>query len=319
MFEVKRYSSDMAEEWNRFVAGSKQGTFLFDRNYMDYHHDRFSDFSLVVLHKGHICAVLPANVNGDTLWSHQGLTYGGLITDKKATTDEVCTIFEFINEFLRSKSIRHVVYKAMPWIYHRFPAEEDLYALTNVCGASLMVRHISSTIVMDDRIRFIESRKSGIRKAKRLGLHVAESSDLSDFWTILDNNLENKYQARPVHSLAELELLKSRFPDNIRLFMASDSDGKPVGGTLIFETPQVVHTQYISASPEGKASGALDMLFDYLINDYYSDKSRYPHVKYFDFGKSSDGDGHQLNSKLIFQKEGFGGRGVCYDWYSWDV
>ena len=39
-FEIRRYNktSDQ-EEWNQFVALSKQGTFLLNRLYMDYHSD----------------------------------------------------------------------------------------------------------------------------------------------------------------------------------------------------------------------------------------------------------------------------------------
>lgn len=311
-FDVKRYTPDDAPAWNAFVAQSKQGTFLFDRRYMDYHRDRFRDHSLMVYKDSRLYALLPANVSGDTLWSHQGLTYGGLLTDSRATTAHVCEVFKNINACLRADGFHRVVCKAIPWIYHQLPAEEDLYALTNVCGARLMARHISTTLVRDHRLKFTESRRSGIRKARRNGLTVEESNDLNAFWTILDNNLEHKYGAKPVHTEQELELLKSRFPSQIKLYMALQN-GIPLGGTLIFETPQVVHTQYISASPEGKREGALDLLFDYLINDVYRD------APYFDFGKSSDGDGHALNEPLIFQKEGFGGRGVCYDWYEWNI
>ena len=311
-FDVKRYTPDDAPAWNAFVAQSKQGTFLFDRRYMDYHRDRFRDYSLMVYSNGRLFALLPANEADGTLWSHQGLTYGGLLTDARATTAHVCEAFKSINAYLRADGFHRVVYKAIPWIYHQLPAEEDLYALTNVCGARLMARHISTTLVRDHRLKFTESRRSGIRKARRNGLTVEESNDLNAFWTILDNNLEHKYGVSPVHTAQELELLKSRFPSQIKLYMALQN-GIPLGGTLIFETLQVVHTQYISASPEGKREGALDLLFDYLINKVYRD------APYFDFGKSSDGDGHDLNEALIFQKEGFGGRGVCYDWYEWNI
>ena len=37
--------------------------------------------------------------------------------------------------------------------------------------------------------------------------------------------------------------------------------------------------------------------------------------KYFDFGTSNEDMGRYLNEGLIYQKEGFGGRAVCYDWY----
>ena len=314
MFIVSPYTNDRKDEWNKFVAHSRQGTFLLNRNYMDYHSDRFHDHSLIISHKGHIYALLPANEDGDTLWSHQGLTYGGLITDKKATAADVCEVFVAINNYLREQGFKRVVYKAIPWIYHQFPAEEDIYALVNICNARIEARHISSTIVLGNRLKFTESRRSGIRKAERTGIVAGESNNLAAFWDILARNLEHKYNARPVHTLAELELLKSRFPNDIRLFMATAADGTPLGGTLIYETPQVVHTQYISASPEGKRNGALDVLFSYILNKVYAERKGF-----FDFGKSSDGDGHALNAPLIFQKEGFGGRGVCYDWYTWEI
>lgn len=310
MMTICRYTPDKAALWDEFVGRSRQGTFLFERAYMDYHQDRFADHSLMVYRKTRLFALLPANATDGVLWSHQGLTYGGLLTGPEATVEDVCDAFRSINAYLQQVGIMRVVYKAMPWIYHRLPAEEDLYALTNVCGAQLMVRHISSTLIANHRLRFIESRRSGIRKALRQGVLVRESDDLEAFWNILDNNLEHKYGAHPVHSLAELQLLKKRFPTQIRLFMAYRGS-EALGGTLIYETPQVVHTQYISASPEGKACGALDLLFDELLNKVYLQ------TPFFDFGKSSNGDGHDLNEALIFQKEGFGGRGVCYDWYSY--
>jgi hypothetical protein len=302
----------MADEWNLFVAASKNGTFLFDRRFMDYHADRFCDHSLLVYRDQRLYALLPANQKDDTLVSHGGLTYGGLVTDSRCSAKGVLDAFTAINEYLRQQGFRHVVYKAVPWIYHQLPAEEDLYALTSVCHARLTIRDISSAIIGDRKIRFSESRKSGIRKAHRQGLTIAESTDFATFWQILNENLTGKYGVRPVHSVAELELLHSRFPEKIRLYMAFDGE-TPVGGTLLFLTPQVLHTQYISANAFGKQHGAIDLLFDHLINNTYKD---YP---YIDFGKSTVSDSADLNEQLIFQKEGFGARAVCYDTYEYDL
>ena len=314
MIEIKQYNLDDAAKWNEFVAISKQGTFLFNRNYMDYHSDRFADCSFLIMEKGHISAALPANRKGDTLYSHQGLTYGGLLTTERITAEKVCNIFSELNILLKEMGIKQVVYKAIPWIYHCIPAEEDLYALTNICHAQLVSRDISSSFSLHDVRKFTESRRSGIRKAARNGILVSESQDLAAFWNILNNNLTAKYDARPVHSLAELQLLMGRFPKEIKLYMATTTHGEPLGGTLIYETPNVVHTQYISASPAGKAMGALDLLFDYIINKVYKGRNGY-----FDFGKSTEASGTVLNQQLIHQKEGFGGRGVCYDTYEWKI
>lgn len=310
--EIRRYRREDKELWNSFVSKARNATFLFDRNYMDYHADRFDDNSFMFYHKGKLKAVLPANVAGDTLYSHQGLTYGGLLLDKKATVEDVLECFDSLNSWLRENGISKVVYKALPWIYQQYPSEEDLYALTWKCKAQLISRNIASTIVIDNKLKFAESRKSGIRKALSLNIEVGESNDVDGFWHMLEDNLGNRYNAKPVHTASEMKLLMSRFPNNIRLYVAK-MNGEIVGGTLIYVTPQVVHTQYISASVEGKKHGALDLLFDYIINKVYAN------CRYFDFGKSTEQGGAYLNEPLIFQKEGFGGRGVCYDWYQWEL
>ena len=310
--EIRRYRREDKELWNSFVSKARNATFLFDRNYMDYHADRFDDNSFMFYHKGKLKAVLPANVAGDTLYSHQGLTYGGLLLDKKATVEDVLECFDSLNSWLRENGISKVVYKALPWIYQQYPSEEDLYALTWKCKAQLISRNIASTIVIDNKLKFAESRKSGIRKALSLNIEVGESNDVDGFWHVLEDNLGNRYNAKPVHTASEMKLLMSRFPNNIKLYVAK-MNGEIVGGTLIYVTPQVVHTQYISASVEGKKHGALYLLFDYIINKVYAN------CRYFDFGKSTEQGGAYLNEPLIFQKEGFGGRGVCYDWYQWEL
>ena len=310
--EIRRYRREDKELWNSFVSKARNATFLFDRNYMDYHADRFDDNSFMFYHKGKLKAVLPANVAGDTLYSHQGLTYGGLLLDKKTTVEDVLECFDSLNSWLRENGISKVVYKALPWIYQQYPSQEDLYALTWKCKAQLISRDIASTIVVDNKLKFAESRKSGIRKALSLNIEVGESNDVDGFWHVLEDNLGNRYNAKPVHTASEMKLLMSRFPNNIKLYVAK-MNGEIVGGTLIYVTSQVVHTQYISASVEGKKHGALDLLFDYIINKVYAN------CRYFDFGKSTEQGGAYLNEPLIFQKEGFGGRGVCYDWYQWEL
>ena len=312
MFEIRRYTADRADEWNQFVAASKNGTFLFDRRFMDYHSDRFRDHSLMVYRDGRLYALLPANQKDDTLVSHGGLTYGGLVMSPQCSAKGVLESFTAINAYLRQQGFHSVVYKAIPWIYHQLPAEEDLYALTAVCNARLTIRDISSAIVSTHRLKFTESRRSGLRKALKAGLTVRESDDVDAFWHILNDNLTQKYAVRPVHTADELRLLQGRFPDNIKLWLVYDGD-TPIGGTLLFLTPQVLHTQYISASPYGKQHGAIDLLFDHLIYNIYAD---YP---YIDFGKSTVSDSADLNEQLIFQKEGFGARAVCYDTYEYEL
>lgn len=311
MFEVKKYSSLDRNDWDRFVKLSKNGTFLFERDYMDYHAERFVDFSLMVYRKNKLYGLLPANYVNDVLYSHQGLTYGGFILTEKITVSDMLAMFDAVNIFLKQNGFSKVVYKAIPYIYSAIPSQEDLYALFRLRAVQI-AGNISSAIYQDCKPKFTESRKSGLRKAKAMGLHVVESENLFAFWEILTMNLGDKYCVKPVHTLEEISLLKSRFPNNIRLYLVL-AENIPVGGTLIYEVGRVVHTQYISASAEGKSLGALDMLFDYLINERYTD------TPVFDFGQSTENQGDTLNENLIFQKEGFGGRGIMYNVYEYPI
>jgi hypothetical protein len=313
MLEIVRYTSDKVREWNQFVVQSKNGTFLFDRSYMDYHSDRFHDHSLMCYIDGRLMAVLPANASGDVLYSHQGLTYGGLVMSSQLTITGTMTLLREMNELLRGEGFRRVVYKAIPWIYHRLSAEEDLYALYHECKARIVARDYSTNIFLGANLRWERVRRRGIVRAERAGLHVETSDNYADFWQVLTDNLGTKYGVRPVHSLAEIELLHGRFPDNIVLYQAV-RDGEVLGGVVLYVSPQVVHAQYSSATPEGKSLGAIDLIYDRIMHHDYKD---YP---YFDFGRSTENaDGSGLNETLVFQKEGFGARGLCYDIYQWEL
>ena len=313
MFEIRRYTAGQADEWNAFVAASKNGTFLFDRRYMDYHSDRFEDCSLMVYYKSELYALLPANRVADTLYSHQGLTYGGLLMTPDSKTAVVRDALVAVNAFLRQEGIRRVRYKHIPWIYASLPSEEDLFALNNVCKAQICSRDVSTVVMLRHRLPLSELRRRCVRKAQKAWVEIKEVQDCSAFWPLLEDNLKARYDARPVHSLEEIALLKSRFPQHIRLFVAC-KDGRVVGGTLLYICARTVKTQYISANDEGRRVGALDLLFSTLL-----DKCSENGMEYFDFGTSNRPDNNDLNDSLIFQKEGFGGRAVCYDTYEYSL
>ena len=313
MFEIRRYTAGQADEWNAFVAASKNGTFLFDRRYMDYHSDRFEDCSLMVYYKSELYALLPANRVVETLYSHQGLTYGGLLMSSDSKTAVVRDAFVAVNAFLRQEGIRRVRYKHIPWIYASLPSEEDLFALNNVCKAQICSRDVSTVVMLRHRLSLSELRRRCVRKARKAGVEIKEVQDCSVFWPLLEDNLKARYNARPVHSLDEIALLKSRFPQHIRLFVAC-KDGRVIGGTLLYICARTVKTQYISANDEGRRVGALDLLFSTLL-----DKCSENGMEYFDFGTSNRPDNDDLNDSLIFQKEGFGGRAVCYDTYEYSL
>lgn len=303
------YSPTQHSEWNHFVYGAKNSTFMHLREYMDYHSQRFSDCSIVAYQDNKIIGVMPANRVGDTLYSHQGLTYAGwLVPTKHFDVVNMLAIWDAMAEFLPTIGIKRLVYKPSPHIYHSYPAEEDLYAIFRHNGV-ITASNISSAIPVADAIRFNENSRRQVRLAQNEGVTVEETSDYEAYWNVLTELLDERYGVKPVHTLAEINLLHSLFPINIRLFTAC-LGGEVLGGVLIYHTGHVAHAQYIAASKRGKKMKVLPMIFDHLINNEFSQ------TRYFDFGISNEQGGWVLNEGLAMQKSGMGGRGIVYNTYT---
>jgi hypothetical protein len=290
------------------IGRSRNGNFLHQRSYMDYHADRFVDTSLVIERNGDIEAVFPANLRGSEVVSHAGLTYAGLITTPALRAESTLGVFHAVGDHYRALGVERIVYKAVPHVFHRSPAEEDLYALHRL-GAKLKRRDISSVISLRESFQFSEGRKQSISKARKAGIRIQTGGDVAEFHSLLSETLR-KHRAVPTHSLQELRLLQTRFPQNIVLHEARMGDALQAG-VLVYDFGKVVHTQYMASSEDGRRSEALSFLLAELINSTYADRC------YFSFGISSEENGTQLNGGLIAQKEYFGARAVVHDFYEW--
>lgn len=312
MFEIRRYSAERKQEWDAYVSAARNATFLFCRDYMDYHACRYSDCSLMFYRAGKLHSLLPAHSVQQTFCSHSGLTYGGLIMDAHVTAADTCTLFAELNDYLRGYGFNHVLYRPIPWIYHRLPSEEDLYAIFQQCHARLAERSISTTLPIQQQVRWRNNHRRMLKKAENQGVTVKRGADLAEFWPLLEANLAERYHARPVHSLQEIQLLQARFPQNIIQYSAYH-DGTIIGGITLYLSPQVVHTQYISTNSEGKRLGAAEAICSQIAC------CDYPTRLYMDFGTSTEDHGRLLNPGLIGNKEGYGGRAVVYDTYEWDL
>lgn len=294
--------------WDSLVDGSKNGTFMLKRDYVEYHADRFEDASVIFEdEEKEIVAVMPASRHGDEVRSHGGLTYGGVISDRRMTAAKMLEVFDALKAHLRKEGVQSLVYKRVPSIYHSYPSDEDIYALFRN-GAELFRRDLSTTIDLRDPVPFSSIRTRYAKKARKNGLDVRESADYDTYILMLTEVLSVRHNVRPPHTADELRLLASRFPDVIKLFCAYRVD-QMLAGVLVFDTPNVVHAQYIANSEAGRDVGALDLVMDYLIHEYSAGR------KYFDFGISTEDSGRYLNEGLVGQKEMFGGRGVIYDFY----
>ena len=307
---IKRYNGEQKNEWDTFIKNAKNATFLFERDYMDYHADRFTDCSFMFYKENSLVAVLPASIDksGKTIQSHGGLTYGGLVMSRDTRSCDVIEIFTLTAEFIKYElKAERLHYKPLPYIYCSQPSDEPLYALFKM-NATLLARTISTTIETRDCNTPSQLRMRGAKKAIKAGIKCCESSDFDRFWKVLTSTLKTQHSCTPVHTAEEIIRLSRLFPKNIKLFTAMNEE-KIVAGTVVYHTGHVAHLQYIAASPEGKKCGALDALILYIMQDVYKD------TRYIDFGISTENAGQVLNRGLIQQKEGFGGRAIVYDTY----
>lgn len=307
MISIKRFLSADTTLWNGFNAVAKNGLFLFDRDYMEYHKDRFEDESLMFYDEDELVALFPASRHGIELRSHGGLTFGGFVFGSKMKQHRAIECFDALIRYSHEHGISKIVYKAIPYIYHLQPAQEDLYALWRY-GAKVVRRDVSSTIDLRRPIKMPKGRKAQISRARREGVAISDFNDYEAFISLENEILQSRHGSKAVHSAQELALLASRFPQNIRLVQARKG-GDLIAAAVLFVYPNLVHTQYMANSDYGCEIGALDLLVYEQMGCYAGTKD------YFDLGTSMGSLESGLNEGLVSQKEGFGGRAVMYDTY----
>lgn len=311
LFEIVKYNNSYFSIWNDFLSVSKNATFLFHRDFMEYHQNRFDDYSLLIYYENKLVALLPANIKEGKVYSHQGLSYGGLVLPEKMDFLFVLEAFHSVLKFLSDNNINKLIIKQLPKIYLNKPSGELEYFLF-ILKANLFRRDVSMVIDLEKEFRYSKLRKREINRAKREKLKFEEYEDFSLFWNkILKPNLQEKYDILPVHTLDEITELKEKFPKLIRQFNVFDGE-EILAGCTVFETKNVAHLQYISTNKTVK-KGALDYLIDQLINKVYVEK------KYLDFGISNENEGKHINSGLLKWKQSFGASAIVHDFYEVDV
>ena len=312
MVSIETYNSKYKSQWDIFVDLSKNGTFLFKRDFMDYHSDRFNDYSLLMFKDSELVALFPSNSDGKNIYSHQGLTYGGILVKNDIKFTQYLELFDSILKYYFEKSFKRLYIKQIPSIYNsNFNDELDYLAF--ITEAKTFRRDIISVIDTQNNLNISRDRLQGYKRGVKNNLEIKKTDDLEEFWNkILIPTLSKKHLVNPVHSLDEIQQLKNSFSNNIKQFNVY-YEGKIVAGTTIFQTKNVIHVQYIGSNMEKNSLGSLDFLFYNLINNIFSQH------KYFDFGTSDEQEGKKINNGLIYWKEGYGARSLVQDFYEIEI
>lgn len=315
MYLVRFYNGDVDKQlWDHFVRDAGNGCFLFFRDYMDYHQDRFNDRSLMVFSDENLVAILPANSSSDktVLHSHQGLTFGGLVTKVKIPLSTGLEIMNAMTSFAREAGFQSLVYKPLPTAFRKTPSEFDGYFLF-LKNARLIRRDTNFLVFPEHEESYQERRLRMIKKAAKNNIQIKQTLDFDRFWNeVLTPVLEKRHLVKPVHNLEEIQLLQKRFPEKIR-FYGGYMGEQLMAGAVVYDYDSVVHSQYIATIDEGRNLGALDAVFDCLIRETRAAK------KVFSFGIANENQGRVLNSGLAEWKEGFGSVVAGHDFWEIDL
>jgi hypothetical protein len=298
--QIRLYHNEDFALWNDFIDKAKNATFLFHRNFMEYHSDRFVDYSLMIFKDEKLVAIFPANRLGDTVYSHQGLSYGTLVIKDDVRIKEYITIFKELMIFINENNILTIEFKLLPKLYNATIADEIDY-VSFLMQANCFRTDVYLAIDMNKEYHPNRNRKRALKIASELNIEIKEDQNYEGFWNeILTPNLKERFQIAPVHTLKEIKKLAEFFPNQIQLFNAYQ-EGNLKAGVVLFLTDNVAHFQYSSGGNDRDETAALDVLFDFIIQ-------KFSFKRYVSFGSSSENNGLQLNEGLAYWKESFGAK-----------
>ncbi|WP_430934931.1 hypothetical protein [Saccharicrinis sp. 156] len=306
MTEVVKYHSGLKEAWDGFVEHADNFSFLFCRDYMEYHSDRFSDMSLMLYNKGLLKALLPGNIKDDHFYSHQGLTFGGIVHHSHFTLEEARLLLNKIVSYLRNENVKNFTIKMQPFFYASSHTQIQQYLFESL-KYEKHSQHIGAFINCNNH----SFPKSSVEKRKlRLdNFYVQEDVSIEEYWKVLEENLADQHKSKPVHTLAEIQLLQNKFPKNIKVFAIKNKFTHKIdAGILVFDHGEIVKMQYIATSSDGRKNRATHALYFLFISHFKKSK------KYIDMGTCMTGD--EINTSLLYLKQRYGADVYSVNYYN---
>lgn len=263
---------------------------------MDYHHDRFNDASLMVFKNDRLVACVAGNQVDQSFYSHQGITYGGIIFQQDAVSI-ITDIIDVIMQYLTAR-YHFIEWRWQPAIYN--PIHDNMINYLNQLGCNTIIAYNNMHVNLNKELRFSSKKTAGYRNGKFDKFNLVVNHDFNSYWNlVLKPRLLDKYNSKPVHSLSEINLLASRFPDQIKQYLVY-SDDKLLAGVTFFIKDTIVKSQYAAATVNGMKTRALEYLYVEAIRSF-----KHSGLQYLDFGHVNDRDG-VINKGLKRFKEELG-------------
>ena len=325
MLSVKKYQKSLSKDWDLFIQKSNNGTIFHTRSFLNYHIDRsFNDHSLCFYQNEVLICVLPAAIQKNSLLSHPGASYGGLILDTNLKFAIISDIIKLLEEHCILNKIISIFLIFSPSIYwEKYDASlEYILEYNNFHSKEIYISHATKLNIKLPIIDDVDKRKKRYIKnfLKNNHFQIIEHPSFidsygQDFYNILLSN-KHKYSTKPTHSIDELMKLKEVFHSKIKFFISLQNN-HVVGGSVIFITNKRVSLVFYNAVDNTVRKSQLAAYQLY----YCSLISQKIGMKFIDFGVSHEPENkNPLSPKisLINFKEQFNASGVLRRAYKKD-
>jgi len=317
MIDVQTYSEKFEEEWDSFIEQkARNSTFLHTRKFLRHNpKNQELDSSLIFFKNSNIICVLPAvlqRIDERNIFnSHAYSTYGGFVVSDKVGVEEAIEIVDLTIQYAEGKSADEIIIRNPFRIFNHTPTDETDYAMW-LRGFNLLRRDVEIALpLIGFNVQTIDSLYDGktrnaVRKAEKENIEVKVTKDFSEYWNILAENLSERHEAKPTHTLEQFQFLESLVGDEkIKLFGAYYND-KLIAGIVLFVTnKRAVHAQYIAGLRDFQHLRPINLLI-HQISIWAVENG----FQFFNLGMSTNPDGSGVNSGLCKFKEGFGGRSI---------
>lgn len=297
MIEIQKYSPDLEQNWEIFCK-DVNAHFQFTRKFLNYHlPETFEDFSVLLKIKGKIEGVFPAAKIKNSIVSHPGLGFGGLVTRENVLPGDFENLFKKTINHFREMEIQEIKIKSKPIHYNKgFDAIEEYFLRDN--NFQIDEYELNSIIYLENAPKYSERKRRNIKKFHG-SINLEHPKALPEFYKCLSQVLEARYNVKPTHTLENLIYLFDSFSENISLVSARIND-MIVAGAVIFKFGRTWNTQYLASNSIGREFGALDAVIDSIITE-----AKAQSIKMLILGRSTDKTG-TLNESLLKYKLEFG-------------
>ncbi len=320
--QIVRYSESYYEEWEAFIDNAINGTIFHRQKFLGYHPpDRFEDHSLLFYEKNKLLAVFPAAIiekeGCKVLKSHPGASYGGFVFNQKIPLRKVYQILENLDSHCKNNQVDRIEFRLAPKIFNScfldqldFSLQQNNYQqFEQELATYYPLNHFNDAETLQEFIQqFPATSKKELKKGFKDGLSckvLSTETAINNFYQILSDNLQSRFNQAPTHTREELHHLLDLFPDQVFIYGVYQSE-KLVGGYLVFEiNKQGWHIFYACQDYNFQQARPLNFALGGLLK-----LAKTKGIPFLNYGISTEDGGNYINWGLFRFKEDFGGTGI---------